>query len=111
MIDQSMPRRGFLLSAVAGVAGLALARTAAAATTSGIGAIPAASGLVLPAMPVRQVDALEREALLELRASGSFAQLCDWLVGRLGEGAGVARAGKLLARWLASELIIGIAAA
>ena len=60
---------------------------------------------------MRQVDALEREALLELRASGSFAQLCDWLVGRLGEDAGVARAGELLARWLASELIIGIAAA
>ena len=57
---------------------------------------------------LKQVDAIEREALLQLRASGSFAGLCDWLVERLGEAEGVARAGELLASWLASELITGI---
>ena len=57
---------------------------------------------------LKQVDAVEREALLQLHASGSFAGLCDWLVERLGEAEGVARAGELLANWLASELITGI---
>ncbi|MFS2004943.1 putative DNA-binding domain-containing protein [Duganella sp. CT11-25] len=60
---------------------------------------------------LKQVDALEREALLRLHANGSFAGLCDWLVERLGEADGVARAGQLLAGWLASELITGIDAA
>jgi hypothetical protein len=57
---------------------------------------------------LKQVDAIEREALLRLHDSGSFAGLCDWLVERLGEYDGVARAGELLAGWLASELIVGI---
>lgn len=57
---------------------------------------------------LKQVDALEREALLQLHASGSFAGLCDWLVERLGEAEGVAKAGELLANWLASEMIVGI---
>ena len=57
---------------------------------------------------LKQVDAIEREALLQLHASGSFAGLCDWLVERLGETEGVAKAGELLANWLASELITGI---
>jgi hypothetical protein len=60
---------------------------------------------------LKQVDALEREALLQLRASGSFTALCDWLVERLGEADGVVKAGELLANWLAAELIIGIEAA
>lgn len=60
---------------------------------------------------LKQVDALEREALLQLHAGGSFTALCDWLVERLGEAEGVAKAGELLANWLASELIIGIEAA
>lgn len=54
---------------------------------------------------LRQVDALEFEALRHLQADGSFAALCDLLVGRLGEADGVAKAGALLANWLASELI------
>ncbi|MES2351748.1 MAG: DNA-binding domain-containing protein [Pseudomonadota bacterium] len=60
---------------------------------------------------LKQVDALEHEALLRLQACGSFTELCDWLVERLGEAWGVTRAGELLASWLASELITGIDAA
>ncbi|NML59850.1 DUF2063 domain-containing protein [Massilia sp. RP-1-19] len=54
---------------------------------------------------LRQVDALEFEALRHLQADGSFAALCELLVGRLGEADGVAKAGSLLASWLGSELI------
>lgn len=54
---------------------------------------------------LRQVDALEFEALRHLQADGSFAALCDLLVERLGEADGVAKAGALLASWLGSELI------
>jgi hypothetical protein len=57
---------------------------------------------------LKQVDALEREALLHLQENASFAALCDLLVDRLGEDDGVARAGALLANWLVSELIIGV---
>lgn len=57
------------------------------------------------------VDALELEALLHVQAHGDFASLCDLLVERLGEEQGIARAGELLANWLASELIIGVDAA
>ncbi|CDG85942.1 HvfC/BufC N-terminal domain-containing protein [Janthinobacterium agaricidamnosum] len=58
---------------------------------------------------LKQVDLLEYQALLQLRQDGSFAALCDWLVERLGDEAGIARAGALLAGWLAGELITGIA--
>lgn len=57
---------------------------------------------------LRQLDALEREALSHLSASGSFSALCDMLVARLGEAEGAARAGALLASWLRSELIVGV---
>lgn len=57
---------------------------------------------------LKQVGAIEREALLHLQAHGGFAGLCDWLVERLGEADGVAKAGELLAGWIASELITGI---
>jgi hypothetical protein len=60
---------------------------------------------------LKQVPTLEREALLRLQANGSFTDLCDWLVERLGEAWGVTKAGELLAGWLASELITGIDAA
>jgi hypothetical protein len=60
---------------------------------------------------LKQVDALELEALLQLKQQGSFSCLCDWLVERLGETEGVATAGELLANWLASELITGVDAA
>ncbi|WP_017906583.1 DNA-binding domain-containing protein [Pseudomonas asplenii] len=57
---------------------------------------------------LRPLEALEYQALLHLQANGSFAALCQWLVERLGESEGVARAGALLAGWLASELIVAI---
>jgi hypothetical protein len=57
---------------------------------------------------LRQVDALEREALVHLQDNGNFAALCDLLVGRLGDTEGVARAGALFANWLGSELIVGV---
>jgi hypothetical protein len=57
---------------------------------------------------LRQVDALERDALRQLQDDGSFAAFCELLVGRLGDTEGVARAGALLAQWLGSELIVGI---
>lgn len=57
---------------------------------------------------LKQVDALEYEALLQLQGDGSFAALCEWLAARCGEAAGVAKAGELLAGWLASELITDI---
>jgi hypothetical protein len=60
---------------------------------------------------LKQVDMLEREALLRLQADGGFAGLCDWLAERLGEADGVASAGELLANWLAGELISTIHAA
>lgn len=60
---------------------------------------------------LRQVDALERDALLHLQEHGSFAVLCELLVGRLGDAGGVAKAGALLADWLSNELIVGIDAA
>lgn len=56
---------------------------------------------------LRPVEALEYQALLHLQDNGSFSGLCEWLVERLGETAGIARAGALLASWLAGELITG----
>lgn len=60
---------------------------------------------------LRQVDALEFEALRHLQADGSFTALCELLVGRLGEADGVAKAAALLANWLGCELIEGVHAA
>lgn len=57
---------------------------------------------------LRQVDALELQALLHLQADGSFAGLCEFLVTCLGEEAGVTQAGEYLATWLGSELIVGV---
>jgi hypothetical protein len=56
---------------------------------------------------LRQVDALECEALIHLQQNGSFAALCEMLVERLGDTDGIARAGALLAQWLGGELIVG----
>ena len=57
---------------------------------------------------LRQVNALELQTLLHLQADGSFAGLCEFLVERLGEEAGVMQAGEYLATWLGSELIVGV---
>lgn len=56
----------------------------------------------------RQIDAIEHAALLWLHADGRFGALCDALVEQLGEEAGVARAGQLLAEWLGSGIVIGV---
>lgn len=58
---------------------------------------------------LKRIDALDFEALRSLRENAAFAPLCDRLVDRLGEEAGVARAGALLADWLGSGIISGIA--
>lgn len=57
---------------------------------------------------LKQIDQLELEALRFLLIDPSFAALCAMLAARLGEQAGIARAGELLAGWLGSELITGI---
>jgi uncharacterized protein YndB with AHSA1/START domain len=59
---------------------------------------------------LKQVDALEYEALRQLQADGSFAALCGLLTDRLGDSEGIAKAGALLAAWLGSELITGVTA-
>jgi hypothetical protein len=60
---------------------------------------------------LRTVDAFEHQALLQMQANGSFGALCETLVERLGEEAGVASAGALLANWIGSELVTGAVAA
>jgi hypothetical protein len=57
---------------------------------------------------LRHTEALEYAALRQLREDGSFAALCDWLADCLGDEAGIAQAGALLAHWLGAELITGI---
>ena len=56
---------------------------------------------------LRLIDAVEHEALLSLRDDDRFTTLCDALVDRLGEEAGIAMAGKLLAEWLAAGIVTG----
>ncbi len=57
---------------------------------------------------LRPVDSLELQALLQVQANGGFADLCEFLVERLGEDAGVTQAGEYLAGWLGSELIVEV---
>ncbi|QUN32438.1 putative DNA-binding domain-containing protein (plasmid) [Cupriavidus sp. KK10] len=57
---------------------------------------------------LHQVDALERDALTLMQNDGRFDTLCEWLVERLGEDDGIARAGALLGNWLGSDLIARI---
>ncbi|GGC65049.1 HvfC/BufC N-terminal domain-containing protein [Undibacterium terreum] len=57
---------------------------------------------------LKQVDALEHEALLHLKENGSFAALCELLVERLGDTEGINTAGALLSGWLSNELISDI---
>jgi len=54
---------------------------------------------------LRVLAAADADALLLARAERSFGALCARLVDRLGADAGVARAGALLADWIASELL------
>lgn len=53
----------------------------------------------------RTLDADEGDALQFLQEGGTFGALCARLVDCLGDGRGTARAGELLARWLADGLI------
>ncbi len=57
---------------------------------------------------VRFIDAVEHAALLSMRDDGRFTALCDALVEQLGEDEGVARAGALLADWLAAGIVVGV---
>lgn len=59
---------------------------------------------------LRQVDAVELAALRTLRDDDRFAALCEMLADRLGEEAGIARAGSLLADWLGTGIVTGVAA-
>lgn len=59
---------------------------------------------------LRTGDALEHEALAAMLEHGSFDALCLLLVERLGETHGVARAGALLADWIAGGLVVGFGA-
>lgn len=54
------------------------------------------------------IDAQEYEALQFAQENGSFTGLCEFLVDRLGEEAGVAQAGAMLAGWIGSEMIVGV---
>lgn len=56
----------------------------------------------------RVLDQDELTAFGSARGQGGFEAMCVGLAGRLGEGAGVAKAGALLANWLANEMIIGV---
>ncbi len=56
---------------------------------------------------LRLVDTIEHEALLSLRDDDRFTTWCDALVDRLGEEAGIATAGQLLADWLAAGIVTG----
>lgn len=58
---------------------------------------------------LRTLDDLEYQALLMLQVDGSFIRLCEWLVERLGEADGVAKAGGWLAQWLGSEMVVAVA--
>lgn len=58
---------------------------------------------------IRVLDRASHDALAHARRHGRFDMLCAFLVGRLGEEAGVAQAGALLADWIGSELVVGVA--
>lgn len=57
---------------------------------------------------LRQIDAIEFAALSSLRDDDRFASLCDDLVDHLGEEAGIAKAGALLADWIAAGIVVDV---
>lgn len=57
---------------------------------------------------LRRLDADDDAALRLAIGKGHFAAMCDTLVMRLGEEAGVARAGALLADWLDAGIVVGV---
>lgn len=56
-----------------------------------------------------EVDVLEHDALLHVERNGSFASLYERVVEQVGDTEGIERTGVMLARWLRSGLIAGIA--
>ena len=58
---------------------------------------------------IRSTDSVEHAALLSLRDDARFSALCDAMIEHLGEEAGVAKAGALLADWIAGGIVVGIA--
>ncbi|QNK01424.1 DNA-binding domain-containing protein [Dyella telluris] len=56
---------------------------------------------------VRQIDAVERAALLLLHDDSRFAGLCAALVEHLGEDMGIRRAGEWLVDWLHAGIVHG----
>lgn len=57
----------------------------------------------------RTVDALERDAILAIRAGAPFADMCTGLIQALGEAEGVERAGAYLGQWFSDALVSGVA--
>lgn len=55
----------------------------------------------------RAVDQYERQALVQLRAGLSFAELCRGAVDAFGEQEGIARTGRWLACWVNEGLVVG----
>ncbi|GAA0901597.1 DNA-binding domain-containing protein [Luteibacter anthropi] len=55
---------------------------------------------------VLRIDAIEYASLRALQADPHFETMCEALVTRLGEEAGIARAGTLLAEWLDGGIVI-----
>ncbi|MBN8847497.1 MULTISPECIES: DNA-binding domain-containing protein [unclassified Sphingomonas] len=54
----------------------------------------------------RAIDQYERQALLSIRAGMRFADLCTAMADAFGEEAGIARAGRMLGRWIGDGLIV-----
>jgi len=57
---------------------------------------------------LRKLDADDYAALCVAYADGRFEHLCEALVSRVGEEAGVARAGALLADWIDAGIVVGV---
>ena len=57
---------------------------------------------------LREADEVELAALHSLHDDDRFATLCDALTEHLGEEAGIARAGELLAAWVGAGIVTGI---
>ena len=56
----------------------------------------------------RPVEALERDAIVLMQSGMRFARLCEVLVDRCGEAAGIALAGRYLGQWLADGLVAAV---
>lgn len=74
--------------------------------------LPEPGGLLVwrPGLKVRlrMLDYGDYEALQQARRHGRFDALCALLVERLGEDAGVAAGGALLADWIGSAIVVGL---